>query len=73
MDGETGTVDMSNGIAIHFKNADNDWTMKMVSDGKGGLGMHITGTDHGTMIDYHIDRTGVRGGKVDCGIEDNCA
>jgi len=73
MDGEIGTVDMSNGIAIHFKNADNDWTMKMVSDGKSGLGMHITGTDHGTMIDYHIDRSGVRGGKVNCGIEDNCA
>src|SRR5882724_1606781 len=28
MDGEIGTVDMSNGIAIHFKNSESSWTLR---------------------------------------------
>jgi hypothetical protein len=64
LDGEIGTIDMSKGISIHFKNEKNEWTIHMTSDSKGGFGMHITGTDHGTQVDYQIDKNGVRGGEV---------
>lgn len=64
MDGEIGTVDMSKGIQIHFKNSKNEWTIKMIGDGGGGFGMRISGTDDGKYVEYTIDKKGVRGGEV---------